>query len=227
MTVAVELSGVEHAYDGGEFRLAIAELHLAAGERVALVGPSGSGKTTLLHLLSGCLRARTGQVAIGGRAHAERDEAELRRWRSSEVGLVFQDLELLPYLNGFDNVLLPLRLAGRPIGAAERDHARGLARDFGVEHTLRRRPARLSGGERQRLALARALVGRPSLLLLDEPTGHLDRANAQRAFERLWAATDALGATLVMVTHDDGLAARCPTSIDAGRGFRCQRERRR
>ncbi|MEO0652591.1 MAG: ATP-binding cassette domain-containing protein [Planctomycetota bacterium] len=224
MTVAVELEGVEHAYDGGDFQLAISELRLAPGERVALVGPSGSGKTTLLHLLSGCLRPRRGRVAIGARTHAERDEAELRRWRSSEVGLVFQDLELLPYLSGLENILLPLRLAGGPVVSTARERAQALARDFGVEHTLRRKPSRLSGGERQRLALARALVGRPSLLLLDEPTGHLDRANARRACDRLWAAADELGATLVMVTHDDELAARCPTTIDAGRGFGCRRE---
>ena len=223
MTVAVELAGLELAYSRGDFRLRVPSLSLGPGERAALVGPSGSGKTTLLHLISGCLRPDAGSVTVGGRSHAERGDAELRRWRSTEVGLVFQDLELLPYLDGLENVLLPLRLAGRPIGDAERGRARSLARDFGIEAPLGRKPARLSGGERQRLALARALVGRPALLLLDEPTGHLDRANARQAFDRLWAAADALGATVLVVTHDPELAARCPTRIEADRGFAARR----
>jgi putative ABC transport system ATP-binding protein len=225
VTAAVELSGLGLAYPGGEFRLLIETLRLEPGERAALVGPSGSGKTTLLNLLAGILHPDSGRIRVDGEDLTTLDDARRREWRATHVGLVFQHLALLPYLDGLDNVLLPLRLAGRTIARDDRERARALAEDFGVTHTLTRRPARLSGGEQQRLALARALIGEPRLLLLDEPTGSLDRANAHVAHERLWAAADRHGSTVVMVTHDPELAARCSTRIDAGAGFALVRDR--
>ncbi|QDU67589.1 ABC transporter ATP-binding protein [Engelhardtia mirabilis] len=207
------------AYAGGDFVLDVPHLDVARGEQLAIVGPSGSGKTTFLHLAAGILRPDSGQLSVDGRDLDAMDDALRRRWRVARIGLVFQDLELLPYLDSLDNVLLPLRIGGGSLDAEARERARGLLADFGVAHTTHRRPARLSGGERQRVALARALVTEAPLLLLDEPTGSLDPDNAERAVGLLRARAAERGATLLMVTHDRAAAAGFERVLDAGAGL--------
>ena len=202
-------------YPGGPFRLDVPELSVEKGERLAIIGPSGSGKTTLLRLISGIVTPSAGKVVTNQVEVSALGDAERRRFRLRTVGLVFQEFELLDYLSVLDNVLLPFRLddslAGRD-GA--RDRAVELARKVGLEDKLGRRPATLSQGERQRVAVCRALVTRPPLVLADEPTGNLDPRTGGRVLDELieFAAEDE--ATLVVVTHDHALLERFERVID-------------
>jgi len=202
-------------YPGGPFRLDVPELSVEKGDRLAIIGPSGSGKTTLLRLISGIVTPSAGKVVTNQVEVSALGDAERRRFRLRTVGLVFQEFELLDYLSVLDNVLLPFRLddslAGRD-GA--RDRAVELARKVGLEDKLGRRPATLSQGERQRVAVCRALVTRPPLVLADEPTGNLDPRTGGRVLDELieFAAEDE--ATLVVVTHDHALLERFERVID-------------
>jgi ABC-type lipoprotein export system ATPase subunit len=176
-----------------------ASLELRAGELVAIVGRSGSGKSTLLHLLGALDRPDSGQITVAGRAVHELAERDLVRVRRDLIGLVFQFFHLIPELNGLENVLLPARLPGGPADADAR--ARELIGQLGVAEAAGRRPHQLSGGEQQRLALARALVRDPPLLLADEPTGNLDEASGRMVLELLRDAADA-GHAVLVVTHE-------------------------
>lgn len=177
------------------------DLTVRAGEVVAVLGPSGSGKTTLLHLLAGLDRPTAGEIHWGELAVHERPPRDLAEVRAQRVGLVFQDPHLLPELDALANVTLPGRIRGRA------DAARGaeLLRSVGLAERLRARPATLSGGERQRVAVARALYADPPLVLADEPTGSLDRANARAVFGLLVRLARERGRAVVLVTHDEGL----------------------
>jgi lipoprotein-releasing system ATP-binding protein len=182
---------------------------LAAGEALAVTGPSGSGKSTLLHLLGTLDAPDAGRVEIDGRDPAGLAEPELARFRNRAIGFVFQEHYLLPQYTVLENTLLPA-LAFPGDRAAARARARELLERVGLGHRLRHRPAELSGGERQRVAVARALVNRPGLLLCDEPTGSLDRDHAGAVAALLFELHREEGAALVVVTHDEALAARLP-----------------
>jgi lipoprotein-releasing system ATP-binding protein len=177
------------------------------GELVAVVGPSGAGKTTLLYLLGGLARPSSGSVSLGGNAFGGLSDAALSRLRNQRLGFVFQSHNLLPELGAQDNVALPLRVGGKSPSAAAAV-ARQLLQEVGLGQRLRHKPGELSGGEQQRVAVARALVMRPDLVLADEPTGNLDRANSEAVFELLRSTTRSRGQAVVMVTHNDELAAR-------------------
>ncbi len=172
-----------------------------------LLGPSGAGKTSLLRLLHLAVRPTQGQLTLLGQdiAAASRPRLPVLRRR---IGMIFQDFRLLPHLSAFDNVALPLRLAGRPEGQVRVD-AVELLSWVGLSKKLQSRPAELSGGEQQRVAIARAVVARPLLLLADEPTGNLDEAQAERLMQLLHEM-NRLGTTVVVATHNTGLVARHP-----------------
>jgi ABC-type lipoprotein export system ATPase subunit len=176
-----------------------ASLELHAGELVAVVGRSGSGKSTLLHLLGALDRPDSGEIAVAGRVLGELAERELVAVRRDLIGLVFQFFHLVPELSGLENVLLPARLPGGPANGDAR--ARELIAQLGVAEAAQRRPHQLSGGEQQRLALARALVRDPPLLLADEPTGNLDEASGRMVLGLLRDAADA-GHAVLVVTHE-------------------------
>lgn len=180
---------------------------LGAGEALAVTGPSGSGKSTLLHVLGTLDAPSSGRVEIDGRDPAGLSEPELARFRNRAIGFVFQDHHLLPQYTVLENALLPA-LAFRGDRAAARERARELLERVGLGHRLRHRPAELSGGERQRVAVARALVNRPGLLLCDEPTGSLDRASAGAVVDLLFELHREQGTALVVVSHDEQLAGR-------------------
>jgi putative ABC transport system ATP-binding protein len=207
----VELA-VDHLrfhYPRSTFALQIDHLHLAPAECVAVVGPSGCGKSTLLKLLSGILRPTAGQIRVGPHGLTELDDAARRVFRARHLGFVFQDFGLLDYLTVRENILLPGRLnAAVPLDAAMRSRALDLAGQTGLSALLDRSVVRLSQGERQRVALCRALVGSPSLIFADEPTGNLDPDNKQKIFELLLAHARAAAATLIVVTHDHSFLAR-------------------
>ncbi len=184
-----------------------ANLEMTGGEAAAIVGPSGSGKSTLLHLIGTLDRPDSGSIEIDGRDPLALPEPQLARFRNRCIGFVFQDHHLLPQYSVLENVLLPT-LAFRHDAPAARDRAAELLRGVGLEHRLGHRPAELSGGERQRVAVARALVNRPSLLLCDEPTGSLDSRTAEAVSDLLVQLHRREGAMLIVVTHSPDLAGR-------------------
>ncbi|CAN7255662.1 ABC transporter ATP-binding protein [Pseudoxanthomonas sp. LjRoot168] len=186
------------------------------GDTVAIVGASGSGKSTLLSLLAGLDVPSAGSVTLDGERLSDMDEDGRARVRGEKVGFVFQSFQLLPSLTALENVMLPLELRG---DADVEGPARQILEKVGLGKRLGHYPRQLSGGEQQRVALARAFVTRPSLLFADEPTGNLDTHTGQAIIELLFALNADAGTTLVLVTHDDHLAARCQRllRLDAGR----------
>lgn len=206
-TPVIELSGVSRRYDDGPPALHEVSLTVRPGEAVAIVGPSGSGKSTLLNLIAGLDRPDAGTVTVDGVRVDRLGEARSALYRRSRIGMVFQFFNLLDDLTVGDSVALPARLAGVSRREADR-RAAHLLELLGIARHVRAHPARLSGGERQRVAVARALMNRPALLLADEPTGALDTA-AGGDVGRLLADLNAEGQTVVVVTHDMALARSC------------------
>ena len=212
----LELSGVTFRWSGREaFGLAVDTFSLAVGEKLLLVGPSGSGKSTLLSLIAGIVAPSAGRIEILGADLAQLSDARRDHFRAEHIGVIFQMFNLLPYGSVIDNVLLPLSFAkarraraGGP--AAERAEAERLLTALGLDAPGigDRQAARLSVGQQQRVAAARALIGRPELLIADEPTSALDR-NRQLAFlDLLFGELEAAGSGLMMVSHDETLASR-------------------
>jgi len=191
-------------------------IEIAAGESVAIVGASGAGKSTLLALLAGLDTPSSGKVWLAGQDLTLLDEDGRARLRAQRVGFVFQSFHLIPALTALENVMLPLELAGR-------SDARGIAgaalERVGLRPRLGHYPRQLSGGEQQRVALARAFVGQPAVLFADEPTGNLDTATGERVVELLFELNRQSLTTLVLVTHERSIAARCERILhmDAGR----------
>ena len=190
-------------------------LHIAAGETVSLVGPSGSGKTSLLLLIAGLEQATRGRIAIAGRDITRLPEDELALLRRDRVGIVFQNFHLIPTMTALENVAIPLELAGAADAFARAEAA---LQSVGLSHRLGHYPSQLSGGEQQRVALARALAPRPQVLLADEPTGNLDHETGARIIELLFAQAHAIDATLLLITHDPALAARCRRQLHMADG---------
>ena len=186
------------------------ELDITAGEAVGVVGPSGSGKTSLLMVLAGLERPSAGSVTLAGRELSRLGEDALARLRREAVGIVFQSFHLIPTMTALENAAIPLELAGRADAMAR---AAECLRLVGLGHRLTHLPGQLSGGEQQRVALARAFAPRPRLLLADEPTGNLDRATGEAVMELLFALRAESGTTLMLITHDPGLAARCGRTV--------------
>lgn len=191
-------------------------LEIKVGERVAITGVSGSGKSTLLGLLAGLDSPTEGEITLAGERLDRLDEDGRARVRAGRVGFVFQNFQLLPGLTALENVMLPLELAGI---ADAGDSARGLLTRVGLGERLSHYPRQLSGGEQQRVAMARAFAVNPAVLFADEPTGNLDSATGARIIDLLFDLNREHRTTLVLVTHDDNLAARCERHIhlDGGR----------
>jgi len=198
-------------------------LAVRAGETVALLGPSGSGKSSLMAVLSGLERATAGTLTVGGLNFGALGEDALAVARRGRVGVVLQAFHLLPAMTALENVSVPLELAGVD-RARERAEAELAA--VGLSHRLHHYPAQLSGGEQQRVAVARALAPAPALLFADEPTGNLDAASGAAVADLLFARASAAGATLLLITHDEALAARCARVVRLADGRIASDERR-
>ena len=211
--IAVE--NLDFSYGQNDFRLRVPELVIEQGAKVALVGPSGSGKTTLLNLMAGITLPMEGRVVVGEVEVSSLGDAARRDFRVRHVGLVFQEFELLDHLTVLDNILLAYRInAVLELDRSVRERAARLAREVGIGDKLHRRVRRLSQGERQRVAVCRALLPEPPLLLCDEPTGNLDPANKQHVLDILVAYVEKTGATMVTVTHDQEILRRFDTVVD-------------
>jgi putative ABC transport system ATP-binding protein len=211
----IDLEGVRFARRGSPFRLEVPELRVTAGERLAVVGPSGSGKTTLLELVAGIVTPQAGHVRVAGADLGALTEGARRRFRAGTIGFVFQDFALMDYLIARENILYPFRVAaGLTLDAAARDRAEALARACGIGGLLDRRPGRLSRGEQQRVAICRALVTRPRLVLADEATGNLDPESKGAVLDLLFARAAEAEATVLAVTHDHALLPRFDRVVD-------------
>ena len=189
---------------------------IAPGESVAVVGPSGAGKSTLLALLAGLDLPTQGYVVLNGANLGELDEDGRARVRAESVGFVFQSFHLVPSLNALENVMLPLELAGHKDA---REASRAIIERVGLKERWSHYPAQLSGGEKQRVAIARAFATEPAVLFADEPTGNLDTRTGETIMELMFELNRKSSTTLVLVTHDNSLAARCDRvlSLDAGK----------
>ncbi|MCX7560351.1 ABC transporter ATP-binding protein [Sulfitobacter sp. F26204] len=185
-------------------------LDVQAGETIALTGPSGSGKSSLLMVMGGLEQATSGTIEALGHNLSVMTEDELARFRQGRMGIVFQSFHLIPTMTALENVATPLELAGVPDAFSQ---AEAVLKTVGLGHRSNHYPAQMSGGEQQRVALARACAPRPAILLADEPTGNLDSVNGAAIMDLLFDLRDAYGATLVLVTHDPGLAERCDRAI--------------
>ncbi len=208
-SAAIDLQAVDLSLGTGAARVHVLKgvtLSIAAGETVGLVGPSGSGKSTLLMVMAGLERVDAGKVRVAGVDVTGLNEDRLARFRGAHVGIVFQSFHLIPTMTALENVAVPLELAGRADAFAR---AAQELEAVGLGHRLSHYPAQMSGGEQQRVAVARALAPEPPILVADEPTGNLDEATGQQIMDLLFAAHRARGTTLVLVTHDAGLARRC------------------
>jgi len=210
MESVIRAEGLAKTYAEGRMRTPVfdgLELDVAPGETVAIVGASGAGKSTLLHLLGGLDVPTAGEVYVAGQRMSALSDAQRGRLRNTSLGFVYQFHHLLPEFTALENVMMPVMLGGSGVADAEQ-RARALLESVGLGHRLEHKPGELSGGERQRAAVARALVNRPGCVLGDEPTGNLDDKTAATVFELMLELNRAQRTSLVLVTHDRGLARR-------------------
>jgi len=192
------------------------DLNVAQGTALGIVGPSGSGKTTMLMVIAGLERISSGAVNIAGADYKHMDEDKLALFRRDNIGIVFQSFHLIPTMNALENVAIPLEFAGRKDAF---DRAEEELRAVGLGHRLDHYPGQLSGGEQQRVALARAFAVKPKILLADEPTGNLDGVTGHQIIDLLFGLHDRYATTLVLITHDMGLAQKCDRMVSIADGL--------
>lgn len=211
----IEVKDLKFQYREGNFRLNIPEFKVNEREKVAIIGPSGSGKTTLLNLLSGILLPNEGTIQIGQDKIQSLSDNQRREFRIRNIGFVFQSFELLNYLNVLDNIIHPYRISrALKLSKETKDRAALLANEMGVSDKLKRNVERLSQGEKQRVAICRAMLNNPKLILADEATGNLDPANKLKILDKLFQSSENNGATLIAVTHDVELTSNFDRVID-------------
>lgn len=218
-TIAIDARNVTLCLGSGQTKVEILrgiDLQVASGTSLAILGASGSGKSSLMAILSGLERASSGDIAISGVDFSQLNEDELALARRGRIGIVLQAFHLLPTMTALENVAVPLELAG-----VEDAFVRAAAelRAVGLGHRIDHYPAQLSGGEQQRVAIARAMAPAPQIIFADEPTGNLDAATGEAIMDLLFARRQESGATLVVITHDPALAARCERIVEMRDGL--------
>lgn len=211
----IHIQNLDFRYRRADFRLVIDNLKIETGEKVAFVGPSGSGKTTLLNLISGIALPQSGTIQVNGNDVAQLSDKQRRDFRVANTGFVFQRFELIEYLNVKDNILFPFLINPSVDCTPEvRQRMLELAESVGIKSLLKRYPSQLSQGEQQRVAICRAMILSPPLILADEPTGNLDPANKEIILDLMLSAIDVQDRTFVVVTHDQSVAEKCDRTID-------------
>ena len=211
----IRIQELEFSYPAGEFRLNIPEFHASKGQKLAVIGPSGSGKTTLLNLIAGIITPTRGTVRVDDIKVSDLSDSRRRDFRITSIGFVFQDFELLDYLNVLDNILHPYRITGAfNLDKEIRARATTLAREMGIGDKLARFANDLSHGEKQRVAICRALLPHPKLILADEATGNLDPVNKTLILDLLFRSVENYHATLLAVTHDHELLKKFERVVD-------------
>ena len=211
----VRIENLSFRYGAGGFQLSVPEFSLGQGERVAVVGPSGSGKTTLLNLIAGILTPDAGRIEVAGTEVSGLPDGKRRSFRASQIGFVFQDFALLDYLTARQNIFYPFRITpALTLDDAARARAEQLADACGIGDKLDRHPNGLSQGEQQRVAICRALVTQPKLILSDEATGNLDPDSKARILDLLFEQAAIAGAPVLAVTHDHELLPRFERVLD-------------
>jgi putative ABC transport system ATP-binding protein len=211
----IEIEQLRFRYPRSDFLLDLPRLKIETGEKVAIVGPSGCGKTTLLNLIAGIVVPDSGSVSVAGNLVSERSDAARRNFRIANVGMVFQQFELVEYLDARSNIVLPFSINSTlKLDSSIRSQASELAQLTGLSEKLGRRASQLSQGEQQRVAICRALITSPKLILADEPTGNLDPKNKQVILDLIFDQANQRGQTLVVVTHDMGILKGFDRTID-------------
>ncbi len=211
----ITLENILFTYPDSDFKLAFDRLNFKPGSKTAVIGTSGYGKTTMLNLIAGILLPETGEVIIQDIIVNSKTDKQRRDFRIQNIGFIFQDFKLIPYLNVLDNILLPYRINNSiQFNKDTVDNAKSITEDLGIADKLKKLPAKLSQGEKQRVAICRALLNRPSIILADEPTGNLDPENKKRIMDILFATVDKYNATLITVTHDHDMLSGFEKIID-------------
>jgi len=211
----LQIRDLHFQYPASDFKIEISDIKITQGSKIAISGKSGSGKTTLIHLISGILKPQSGEILFYDKSITDMNDKEIRKHRISNIGFIFQEFELLEYLNVMDNLVLPYKINKSLVLDAEiKDKAKEIANRIGIGNKLDQHPKQLSGGERQRLAIARALITSPPLIIADEPTGNLDEKTSNIVMDEITDQVSYTNSTLIMISHNNELISSFDETID-------------
>ncbi len=211
----LQISDLHFQYPASDFKIEVSDIKIAQGSKIAISGKSGSGKTTLIHLISGILKPQSGEILFFDKSITDMNDNDIRKHRISNIGFIFQEFELLDYLNVMDNLVLPYKI-NKSLSLDEeiKDKAKEIANRIGIGNKLDQHPKQLSGGERQRLAIARALITSPPLIIADEPTGNLDDKTSNIVMDEITDQVSYTNSTLIMISHNNELISSFDEIID-------------
>lgn len=211
----LQISDLHFQYPASDFKIEVSNIKITQGSKIAISGKSGSGKTTLIHLISGILKPQSGEILFFDESITDMNDNDIRKHRISNIGFIFQEFELLDYLNVMDNLVLPYKI-NKSLSLDEeiKDKAKEIANRIGIGNKLDQHPKQLSGGERQRLAIARALITSPPLIIADEPTGNLDDKTSNIVMDEITDQVSYTNSTLIMISHNNELISSFDEIID-------------
>ena len=211
----LQISDLHFQYPASDFKIEVSDIKITQGSKIAISGKSGSGKTTLIHLISGILKPQSGEILFFDKSITDMNDNDIRKHRISNIGFIFQEFELLDYLNVMDNLILPYKI-NKSLSLDEeiKNKAKEIANRIGIGNKLDQHPKQLSGGERQRLAIARALITSPPLIIADEPTGNLDNKTSNIVMDEITDQVSYTNSTLIMISHNNELISSFDEIID-------------
>ena len=211
----LQISDLHFQYPASDFKIEVSDIKITQGSKIAISGKSGSGKTTLIHLISGILKPQSGEILFFDKSITDMNDNDIRKHRISNIGFIFQEFELLDYLDVMDNLVLPYKI-NKSLSLDEeiKDKAKEIANRIGIGNKLDQHPKQLSGGERQRLAIARALITSPPLIIADEPTGNLDDKTSNIVMDEITDQVSYTNSTLIMISHNNELISSFDEIID-------------